>query len=208
MEAVVENANEATPEIKSETKPETQPETKVEPEPTDAFKKLLSEKRNWQQKAQEEEKRRKELEETYLKEKEDYKTLYGNAQSKLDELQTKLETEQREKVNGFKLSSLKSELTKMGADTASMDALLRLADINALKYDGDHKVVLGTEEVARQIKEQIPRAFGNGNTAGVDQSAPASIPTDLDFAKLTPEQRRDPAILKQIYEKRGVKVRD
>lgn len=184
--------------------------TVASPAPNPVLEKVLKEKRNAMERVRELEGTLQNVTDERLKEKEDWKTLYESTKTKLDEVNTNLESERVEKINGHKLSSLKRELSKMGAQENSMDALLKLADTSALKFDPEHKVVLGTEMVAKQIKDSIPAAFGRPG-AGVDQSAPQTNTADLSidsFKSMSAKDRSNPDVIKALYEKHGVKLKD
>lgn len=218
MEPKVENANAASEpvvELKNDQAPPEEPKatekpSTPEPAPNPILEKVLKEKKNAMERVRELEAQMQTITDERLKEKEDWKTLYETTKTKLDTLNSELEQERVEKVNGHKLSSLKKELAKMGAQDSAMDALLKLADLGKLKYDSEHKVVLGTEETARAIKDAIPAAFGKA-TAGVDQDAPSTkfVNVDLNtFKQMNAQDKKNPEILRQIYEKHGITVRD
>lgn len=101
----------------------------------------------------------KELSENELKVKEDYKTLAENKAREALDYKTKLETLESNLINGTKRDALKAELAKLGADQKAINEVSLLAKIDSLKYDQDHKVVLGVEEEAKRLKEIIPSAF-------------------------------------------------
>lgn len=207
----VENVNDGV--LETEKPVETKEEAK-EPEKKEGhsplFEKVLKEKKNAMTRVRELESKLEEANNLRLKEKEDYKTLYEQERVKREALEGDFQKEQAEKINGFKLSSLKRELSKMGADDNSIDLLLKIADKEAMKYDTDHKVVLGAESVAQQLKEQAPKLFGGPNV-GVDQRAPDTKFSTIDvdsFKKLDAKDKSNPDILRQLYEKHGIKVRE
>jgi hypothetical protein len=112
--------------------------------------------------------------------------------------------------NGIKQGSLRKELEKMGANPKAMDLLLgKLANLESLKYDEDHRVVLGAEDEARRIKEQLPELFGR-STAGVGHEAPQGAPVDMDvnaYKNMSLKDKSNPEVLKALFAKHGVAVK-
>lgn len=187
----------------------------------DFVEKLMKEKKNYASKVDEisaklaaYESTIKEKDMEVLKVKEDWKSLATEKEKEvlalkaaLQEKETAIQSIQVEKINGHKISALKRELDKLGADHKSMDSILRLADLNVMKYDEEHKVVLGVEEVAKSIKEQIPAVFGV-SVPGVSHAAPAGSNAKMDietWKKMDIKERRK-IPLEQVYKGMGIDI--
>lgn len=176
----------------------------------DAYEKVLIEKRNAMAKARELEEKLERLETERLKEKEDYKAMYEMSQKKLKEYETVLATEKENKTRAIKLTAVKKEFEKMGLkDSQAAETLFPLIDINTLKYDEEHSVVLGAEDEARRIKERLPQVFGAGtSTARAAHDAPTgttgAITLDA-WKKMSPQDRKkyEP----ELYKSMGVNFR-
>lgn len=130
--------------------------------------------------------------------------------SKYESITLKEKEMQEKQVKEYKLSSIKKELIKMGADNTAIEGLLRLSNLEMVKWDDDHKIALGVEDEAKRIKSMLPVAFGV-QSARADHGAPASTGAsvyDIDsFKNLTPQQRKDPALMAKIYEASGITVK-
>jgi len=188
--------------------PVTEPKAAA-PTANPLLEKALKEKRNAMDRVRSLEAEKQTMVDEQLKKSEDFKTLYEASQTKLTTLEERLENEQVEKETGFKASALKKELLKMGADDKGADFLLGAADMKTLKYDNEHKIVLGVEDMAKTLNEAAPSMFGGSNVK-TDSSAPSNNFADVTlegFKNLTPEQRKDPKILEKIYADKGIKLR-
>jgi hypothetical protein len=179
----------------------------VKKESNETLEKLLREKRNWQTKALELEDALKKESEKKLVEKEEWKALSEKYGKEKTELETKYASLHKEIINGKKQSAIKNELLKIGADTKALPALLRLAELDKVRYDEDHGIVLDAETVALSVKDIIPQAFGV--SMKVDHSAPqtsAPLKMSIDTYKTLSydDQKKK---MKDLYESLGVTVR-
>jgi len=190
-------------------KTEEKVETKTETTPNPLLEKALNEKKNWKAKAQDLEEKLQNEADQRLKEKEDWKSLYESTKQKLDEVTTTLTVKEEETRNGYKTAALKRELEKLGAQGESVGTLLKLADLQGLKYDTEHKIVLGAEDAAKNIYDSIPQAFGKV-TSKVDNRAPQSDFSGLDldtYKNMSAKDRSDPEVQKRLFEKHGIALR-
>ena len=180
----------------------------------DAHEKLLREKKNAkmaieQLKAQTAayEAKLKEAEENTLKIKEDWKALAESREKELLTLRQQLDGVKTETVTNYKLTAVKKEFEKMGASNQSLDFLIKNVNVAALKYDEDHKVVLGAEEEAKRIKEAVPQVFGKSQ-AGVSHNAP-----ELDAKPLTLEAFKQMSLadkkknMAEFYKSQGINLK-
>lgn len=165
------------------------------------FEKLKKEKDNYREALQREreEKERlttllKQKEEEELKLKENYKEIASIKEREALDWKSKFETREKELVDVAKLSQVKKELEKMGAQNSSVDALIKLADLNQVKYDPETRVVYNADLVAKSIKEALPQAFGVPSEK-VDESAPKITDvSSLDiegFSKLSLKEKKE-----------------
>lgn len=180
----------------------------------DAHEKLLKEKKNAmmaieQLKAQTAayEAKLKEAEENTLKIKEDWKALAESREKELLTLRQQLDGVKTETVTNYKLTAVKKEFEKMGADSKTLDFLIKNVNVAALKYDEDHKVVLGAEEEAKRIKEYIPQVFGKSQ-AGASHGAP-----ELEAKNLTLESFKSMSLadkkknMAELYKSQGITLK-
>lgn len=151
----------------------------------------------------------KDKEESELRLKEDHKALAERYKQERDQLNDKIQSIEIEKVNGIKRAELRKELTKMGADEKSLDFMIKSVDLPRLKYDTDHKLVLGVEDVALELKEQAPALFGV-KSVGVDSSAPSGLHAGVlsvdEYRKLPISERKKPEVRRKFLEAQGIKV--
>lgn len=149
----------------------------------------------------------KEAEENNLKIKEDWKTLAETREAELITLRQKLDSVNTETVTNYKLTAVKKEFEKMGADSKTLDFLIKNVNVAALKYDEDHKVVLGAEEEAKRIKEYIPQVFGKSQ-AGASHGAP-----ELEAKNLTLESFKSMSLadkkknMAELYKSQGITLK-
>jgi len=137
------------------------------PENDSAFQKLLKEKQNWAEKARKESEEKaalsaklQEIETARLKEKDDQKGLAEMYQKKYVELETKLKEQEAEQQRAIKLTQVKREWEKLGLkDANAAEKLLKLVDLDKIKYDPDLKITLGQEEEAKRIFEDFKPIF-------------------------------------------------
>lgn len=185
---------------------------KVEPNHENEHqKKLWTEKNNWKTKAQDLERQLTEIREQSMREKEDYKGLYEKEREVRLQYEEEIKTTKDRQVDDLKRASVRKALKEMGAREDSIDGLVRLAEMKSLKYDDEHRMVLGVEHQAKEIKSLMPSAFGP-QKVGVDHTPAQNIASTGDFSTeawkaLTPAQRRDPEIKKAFYAARGVTLR-
>lgn len=192
-------------------------EPKVDVVPRETFEKLLTEKKNYAEKTKALEARLQEIETAKLKEKEDFKTMYELTQKKAQELEQQLASIEQEKVNSRKLSKLTEEFKKMGVkDPTTLEALLKLSQTDALKYDPETNVVLGIEDEAKRVKSMIPVAFGSVSAAAshdAPQGAPSAVTmeqynkmiADGSFFKMSKEEQK--AFTAKLYNSLGINLR-
>jgi hypothetical protein len=188
------------------------------------LEKTIKEKRNWKaakeaaeaiadqikREKEELERRLKDLEEKNLVEKENFKELYERAKAMAEKESLEKASIQNKWINGIKVGQLKTELSKQGIRPERLDTVLKLTDINKLKYNEEHNVVLGVEEEARLIKEQYSEFFGK-QIPSVSHEAPhqnstITINSIEDFRKLKPEERTQ-EVLMELGRKLGVDLR-
>jgi len=191
-------------------------ENPTEPKQTELVEKLLKEKKNWQLKAEQEAKEKNDLQ-AKLKEKEDselltqqkYKELYEERNKEVTSFKERFATLEKEKEDGVKRSALRKELEKRGIKQERADFVLSTVDLNALKYDSEHKIVLGVEEQAKIVQDTLPEVFAGPNV-NPNHDAPKGVPVAVDmesFKRLTVKEQQDPEVLKKLYASHGITVR-
>lgn len=147
------------------------------PAPTDnndQFSKLKKEKDNWKKAADEAkakadaaEAKLKEKEEAELKSNQRYKELAdlkeaqaNELQKKLDELNGKVLEKEKEIKTTQKRGAIKKELMANGVDEASMDVVMKLVDLEEVKFDEDAQAFYGVDGAVKKLKEALPALFG------------------------------------------------
>lgn len=195
--------------------PENKPEVEVEKVvPRETFDKLLTEKKNYAEKTKALEAELQAIKTQQLKEKEDYKTMYELTLKEKQALETEKMEFKNQQITNKKLAAIKKELEKMGAkEPQTLEGLLKLAEVNAIKYDEETNVVFGSEEEAKRIKSMIPAAFGTmsaaasheapkGNPESFNMDAYNKMVADGSFLKLSKEQQR--AYTAKLYATLGI----
>lgn len=180
------------------------------------IEKILKEKRNAMAALEEERKRIedleakiKEMEQNALIEKENFKELYERSKQESESVKSEYSQFKTKYYDGIKFGALRQELIKQGASESRIDSLCKLVDISKLKYNDEHKVVLGADDEAKMLKEKLPELFGT-NVPSVSHDQPGSsniaINTLEEFKKL-PIKEQTPEKLKELGKKLGVDFR-
>jgi hypothetical protein len=202
-------------DIKTDETPKEEPKNdKGDIVSREAYEKALKEKKNAMLGIEEAklkiaayEAKLKEAEENNLKIKEDWKTLAETREKELLTLRQQLDGVKSETVTNYKLTAVKKEFEKMGADSKTLDFLIKNVNIAALKYDEDHKVVLGAEDEAKRIKEFVPQVFGKSQ-AGASHGAP-----ELEAKSLTLESFKSMSLadkkknMAELYKSQGINLK-
>lgn len=170
---------------------------------------ILDEKKKLQQKFVETENKLKEYESKLqsaevekMKASKDWEGVIQNYENKIKDYEAKEQRFREENDYKAKASALKQELLKSGADARSVEALLKVADFNKMKFDPEHNVVLGVDSVCKEVRETIPAAFGQKQNQ-MNHQAPdvKTDPGTLEaFLKLPLKDRKDPAKVKAFME--------
>ena len=176
---------------------------------TPLLEKALKEKRNAMLENTQLKQKLQDLQEAELKAKEDFKTLYEQSKIETDNWKSKFSQIQDEITTGRKLSALKTELSKRGAGNESLEFLLQASKnmMEELKYDDEHRVVLGAEALAERIQASIPAAFSKP-IPNVTHSAPQTVPSSIDlesFKKMSLEDKRKHQAT--LFEKAGIALK-
>ena len=129
----------------------------------------------------EEEKKFKELADEYRKKYEAEKEVNTNFQTSL--------------VEAKKKQSLVSQLEKLGVKADRKDTLLKLANLESIKYDDEYKLALGFEEEATRLKTMLPECFGT-NGIGTSSDSPDMTHSNVD---LDAWKKMNPADQKKHY---------
>lgn len=174
----------------------------------EAYEKVLREKKNLSEKTKALELEKETLTKAQLKEKEDYKAMYELTEKKAKELEEKISAQTQKEVQSRKYTEMKKEWAKMGLkDDKQAEALFRLANVEALKYDEEHQIVLGVEEEAKRVKELMSPLFGN-LSAGTNHDAPKGAPVNLSlesWKQMSPADRKKHEA--DLYKSLGVTLR-
>ena len=168
--------------------------------------KLKKEKENWKQKAIDLENTLKLAADARLKEKEDFKALYENEQKEKNELKLQIEEAKKNEIKNKKAAFVKSEFAKNGAHGDSIDMLVKLVDIEAVKYDPETGAIWGHEDSVKAVKEKMPMVFGT-NPAAPNQSAPNVNTQVFDFAKLSGKDLTKKDTLAMAFKQAGIELK-
>lgn len=182
------------------------------------FKKLKTEKENFKKALDDQKAETARLaaelavkNETELKTKEDYKTLSELKEAQSKEWETKfktLETTLTEKETLIKTSqkkgAIKKELLANGVDEKSLDTVMRLVDVDSVKFDEDTNTFYGVDSVVKSLRETLPMAFGEIKKipGGGSPSGPSeSLSTD-NFKNLSLKEMKEKQA--ELYKANGV----
>jgi hypothetical protein len=191
--------------------------TKSENVSREAYEKALAEKRNFAEKAKAVEAELEKIKTEQLKEKEDFKAMYEMAAKKVQDYEAQIQFAENEKTKAIKLTQVKREWEKLGLkDSKASETLLKLVDVEKIKFDKDLNLVLGHEEEAKRVFEDFKPLFG-ASSSRPDHSAPSSGPVsytieayrqalrDGSFAKMSKDDQKD--YISKIFQSGGVSVK-
>jgi hypothetical protein len=157
----------------------------------DFVSKLMTEKKNWAEKAKTLEMELKQKNEQKMLEEKRFEELAAQREKELKEWQEKHLTLQSKIKETHKTSELKKELLKLGIDTKYLDDTIKLADISKITYDDETGIITGAEHIAKSLQEKFSPLFGVKTNA--NHQAPSATHTPLsldDFKKLSPEDKK------------------
>ena len=139
--------------------------------PDKHVEKLLKEKDNWKTRALTLETKLKDVEESELKAKENYKQLYETANTRAENLKKELESF-KEKEKSVKVNTaIVKELYKFGLAPEHAETALKLFDRGSVNLDPDTLVVVGAEEAAKSFHEKHSSLnFWKKSGPGVNQN--------------------------------------
>lgn len=177
-----------------ENKPEEEVKEKVQETDgplNDHVRKILTEKKNYQEKTRVLEEEIRKLKEDKMREQQDFKLLAETKELEAQEWKTKY-TEKEELIKkSLKLSSVKKEIVKLGCDSKYVDEVTRLINMDQVSYDEETGVCTGAEEQAKILYNKFTPLFGK-TVVGVNQDAPAGNLGPLtteEWSKLPKEER-------------------
>lgn len=193
--AQVENVNDSN--VKQNDQANEEFETAKETS-NDFVSKVLKEKKNamaknfeLQQQLEQTNIRLKEMEEQQLLNQQNFQKLAEQRKLEVEDWKTKYTQQQRLIEDSVKLGSFKQELNKLGVNPERMDYITKMVDLKALQYDNSTQVVLGADDLAREVATNLPEFFG-GIKKGVNHQAPVSSNGQLtleEWKKLSPEDK-------------------
>lgn len=175
---------------------------------------LLAEKKKLQEKYNNETKTLNEKLQAIEKEKleaaNDWKKIAELERSEKETLKQKIDSQEKESQRMAKMAAVKKELDKEGALPDMVEFMIKSANLDDLKYDPDHKVVLGVNDLVKKFRTEAPSAFGKQgarmNHKAPDGTNPETIDMEtwrsMDFKK-----QKDPDVLRKLYESRGITVK-
>lgn len=184
-----------------------------EPIRNEEFKyKLLTEKKKAMEEARQLRERLKEIETKKLEESQKYKELYEAVKKENEQIKNQVQESIQKEQMRKKQNSLSQELRKLGVKQERMDWIMqRLSpeELNAIKYDEEHNLFYGQDELASAIKQNAPEFFGQGSVRA-DQSN-----SDLKTAGESYEsikdipltKRKDKNFMAKWYESQGIQIR-
>jgi predicted nuclease with TOPRIM domain len=200
------NPNTETPTTETPAA-DDKPASKGDTVSRDAYEKAIKEKRNAMTALEQLKSEVSSLKDEKLKEQNQYKELYEKVLGEKSELQRRMEQVEQEKVLSYKLTAVKKEFEKMGANPKSLEFLLQSVNKDTLKYDPDHKMVLGAEDEAKRIKEHLPEVFGK-TAANASHDTPKLEAKDMtldSFKKLPLADKKKS--LADVYKAQGITLK-
>lgn len=139
--------------------------------------KIKKEKDNYKAKAEELESKFKLQQETDLKAKEQFKTLYEQTQKDLEDTRKAL-TAKEEMINQGKIQSeINAALLKAGISADKINAAKRLIDMNLVSLDKDTGVIVGAAEAVQALVKEHADLNLFGKKGSVNHQAGASSGT-------------------------------
>ena len=126
-------------------------------------------------------------EENRLQEQNQYKELYEQTRTKLEESQGKHSALLDQIETGKKMSAVKSELMKRGMNPEHEATVFKLMDTSEVMLDPQTGVVIGAEDAAKSFHEQFKDLglFGH-KPVGVSHNAPTNnVNSDEDLNSLS-----------------------
>jgi rhamnose utilization protein RhaD (predicted bifunctional aldolase and dehydrogenase) len=148
---------------------------------------LLQESKKFKERAFKAEKELESIKKAQLTQQGEYKRLYEEAQTKLEQMKKSVV---REKVS----STLAAEAAKLGC--VAPDAVLKLVNGELLQFDEDTATVYGADVALGEVKQKYPMLFQKQATAVINPSTPNGVDkekklTAADIAKLPQHQKLD-----------------
>lgn len=192
--------------------PET---TKGEFVPRETYEKAINENKNWREKAKANEAKLQAMEMAQMEKDNNLKGINEALVKKIQEYETKIKEREEQETRAFKLTKVKQELAKLGLKEA--DALLDMVKVDAVKYEPELRVVLGAEEEAKRIFENLAPILKLTNTSKPNHDAPQGVPADVSiesykrmladgsFNKMTPVQQRE--YYQKLYQAHGSQLK-
>ena len=151
-----------------------------------AFEKLLREKKNTSEKNKQLEAELKAIKDREMLEKENYKDLLKKRDDELADLKTKVDEFDRVKKQASINSSLRAELTNLGADPKHIETALQLVRKDKLIIDQDTGVVVGAVEAAKDFyTKNSELGFFTKKTPGANHNSPSGDPSTPEEAYIS-----------------------
>lgn len=150
--------------------------------------------------------RMQEIEEEKLQKERNFEQLAEQRKSEIESWRQKYENQQKFMVDTAKVGSIKSELSKLGINQDRVDLALKMVDINKLQYDNEAKIILGADDLARELASKVPEWFGSYKR-GVNQDAPKDSFGSITLEKwrgLPEGDKYKPEVLKELYKSQGI----
>ena len=138
-----------------------------------SYQKALTQKKNFQSRAQELEAKLNEYEQKDLEHKQKYEALWKQAEDKASAKEQELAAMKSWVETQQKQAALRSELAKLGLNPKHEAKALQLVDTSDILLDEEHGV-LGVEEVARKFRDDFDVLFQQ-RVPGVAQTAPRAV---------------------------------
>ncbi len=187
----------------------------------DAFKKIKTEKENWKKAAEEAkakadaiEAKLKEKEEAELKTSQKFKELAelkeaqaADLKKQLEELTNKINEKENLIKTTQKRGAVKKELMANGVDEASMDVVMKLVDLEEVKFDEDAQAFYGVDGVIKKLKESLPVVFGAKKEipGGDSPNGTTDSLSAENFSKLTLKEMKEKQF--ELMKSHGVQLR-
>jgi hypothetical protein len=173
----------------------------------EAYEKVLREKKNLESlkpQLAEYETKIKLAEEEKLKRDGDLQALAEMKAKEAEDWKSKFEQSQESIKANYRMTAVKREFEKLGADPKAIELLIKSVDLGKVQYDESTQVIIGADEEAKRIKDALPQVFGaQGPRASHDAPNLSSKPLDMESFKKLPldEQKKR---LGDLYKSQGM----
>jgi hypothetical protein len=168
---------------------------------SEAFQRLLKEKKVEAEKRRELEAKLKAIEEKSLLEQNQFRELAEMKAKEAEEYKSKFESEQAKTRQGYLNTVLRDKLLTYGLNPKYTTEALKLIDKSKLQVDPDNSVVIGADETAKEFYNKYAGLFFSTATPGVTHQAPGNTGVSAKAVKDMTRDERNRILAQSILRK-------